>query len=258
MRTRPPIGSWAITSRTFGGRPRCPAPITYTSSGTFAPDFHCASPELARDWQAFVMAFKATNPEGRVLAPAMADADPLHRASAGEYASCMASPQTPQAHMAYCPGWLRCFKDTVIELPCGDTNCWDIIDALQFHAYAHDAQDVKDKVDSWARVWSDDLTGANGRKKKSLWLTEVARAGAVDSSDPDGKTCDFITDIVRYLKGHEHVSGWSWFSADDTSFWSFVIDGIEPTTPTRASDLIDGQGKLTTIGECYARACREE
>jgi len=186
----------------------------------------------------------------------MADADPGLVASAGEYQSCNGSPQTPDNFLPFCPGWLKCFKESAIKLSCGETNCWDVIDVLQFHAYAYTAQDVIDKIAAWETVWVEDVTGANGRSKKTLWLTEVAHAGAVDSSDPDGKTRAFMDDIIAYMRESPYVSGWSWFSQDRSTFASFTIGGVEPETATWASDLIDKDGKATVIGEHYAELCK--
>merc|ERR1719210_295401 len=33
------------------------------------------------------------------------------------------------------------FKESVMNLKCGSTNCWDIIEILQFHAYFYEAKD---------------------------------------------------------------------------------------------------------------------
>jgi len=237
-----------------------PPPIPggdYLASGSFAPTFQCGNQELAKNWQEIVMAYKATNPTGQILSPSMADADPGNVASTGEFASCNASPQTPEQHLPWCPGWLRCFRDSVIQLQCGETNCWDAIDVLQFHAYAYTAEEVIEKIKAWEREWAEDLQGANGRTKKSLWMTEFARAGAVDSRDPDGKTRAFMKDIVKYMRASRYVSGWSWFSQDHKTFASFPIRDVQPATATWSSDIIDAQGNATVIGEYYASLCRE-
>lgn len=236
-----------------------PPPIPggdYLASGTFAPNFNCGNPALAQNWQQIVMSYKATNPSGKILSPSIADAEPGNVASTGEYASCNASPQTPENHMPWCPGWLKCFKESVIQLQCGETNCWDAIDVLQFHAYAYTAEEVIDKIKAWEREWADDMEGVNGRTKKTLWLTEFARAGAVDSNDPDGKTRAFMKDVVQYMRRSPYVSGWSWFSQDHQSFASFPIKDVEPATATWTSDLIDLKGQKTVIGDYYANLCK--
>jgi len=230
----------------------------YLASGSFAPTFQCGNAELARNWQELVMAYKATNPKGEILSPSMADADPANRASTGESSSCNASPQTPENHMPWCPGWLKCFRDSVIQLQCGETNCWDVIDVLQFHAYAYTAEEVVDKIKAWEREWADDMEGVNGRTKKTLWLTEFARAGAVDSADPDGQTRAFMKGIVEYMRASPYVSGWSWFSQDHESFASFTIKDVAPATATWTSDIIDAEGKATVVGEYYSALCRGE
>jgi len=237
------------------GPPAVPG-ADYLASGSFAPTFHCGSEDLANNWQEYVMAYKATHPTGQVFSPSMADADPEHGASAGPFADCNQSPQTPGEHMPFCPGWLKCFKENVKQKSCGETDCWEVIDVLQFHAYAYTAEEVIQKIASWETVWAEDLSGASG-KKKSLWLTEVARAGAVDSADPDGKTRAFMQEIVEYMRGSPSVSGWSWFSQDSTSFASFEINGIQPETATWASELIDKDGQATEIGKFYAELCKQ-
>lgn len=227
----------------------------YLASGTFAPTFHCGSTKLALNWQELVMAYKMVNPAGLVLSPAMADAG--SSGSVGDYSRCDASPQLPSNHMDYCDGWLKCFKQQVIQLPCGNTNCWDLIDILQFHDYAYTAEDLILKVQTWESAWAEDLRGLAGRSKKTLWLTEFARAGAVDARDPDGRTREFIHKSVEYLKASPYVSGWSWFSQDTTTFKSFPIGGVPPAEPFWSSELIDRDGHITVIGEAYVRACTQ-
>eukprot|EP00420_Gonyaulax_spinifera_P015633 CAMPEP_0197905306 /NCGR_PEP_ID=MMETSP1439-20131203/60043_1 /TAXON_ID=66791 /ORGANISM="Gonyaulax spinifera, Strain CCMP409" /LENGTH=354 /DNA_ID=CAMNT_0043526577 /DNA_START=54 /DNA_END=1118 /DNA_ORIENTATION=- len=226
----------------------------YLASGTFPDTFHCGSPRLAVNWQELVMSFKRTNPDGIVVSPAMAD--PEGPASAGSFAGCNESPQTRENHMAWCAGWLKCFKESVIKLRCGETNCWDVIDVLQFHAYVYTAEDLIAKVRLWETNWAAELKGESGMKRKSLWLTEFARAGTTNSSDPDGLGRDFIERSVRYLKSSPYVSGWSWFSQDTTTFASFTIGNRQPASAFWASDLIDGQGSLTVLGKKYVSACR--
>mmetsp|Transcript_37986 Transcript_37986/g.121076 ORF Transcript_37986/g.121076 Transcript_37986/m.121076 type:complete len:370 (+) Transcript_37986:57-1166(+) len=229
----------------------------YLSSGTFAPTFQCGNDELAKDWQALVLAFKAKSPDGLVVSPAMADADPAGTASAGDYSQCNISPQTNENHLPYCGGWLKCFKESVSRFQCGEnTNCWEVIDVLQFHAYEYTSENLIKKVKTWETTWAEDLSGANGAKPKSLWLTEFARAGATDSSDPDGKTAAFMDQSIAYMKASSVVSGWSWFSQDTTTFASFTIGDLPPASPFWASDLINANGDATVIGEHYASLCK--
>ena len=84
---------------------------------------------------------------------------------------------------ARCSGWLQLFKVAALKLPCidfrgADTNCWDVIDAIQVHAYAKDAAEVKAKLREYYEVFEEDFEGTAGRKKKTLWLTEVAMGSA--------------------------------------------------------------------------------
>jgi len=226
----------------------------YLSSGSFAPTFQCGADAIARDWQNIVTIYKRTNPNGVVVSPAMAD--PSGSASSGAYEACNHAAQVPGNYMAYCPGWLKCFKENVKRLQCGDTNCWDVIDVIQFHAYVYTPEDLINAVMKWEDTWFEDLFGLNGNSKKSLWLTEFARAGAVDSTDPDGKTREFMSKAVKYLKASPHISGWSWFSQDVSTFASFVIGGVVPESSRWSSELINQQGRATVIGEHYESLCR--
>jgi len=228
----------------------------YLASGSFAPTFHCGSAELAENWRQIVMHYKAANPSGVIVSPAMAD--PEHgAASAGDYSRCNASPQTPADHMDWCAGWLRCFKESVIRLDCGGVNCWDAIDVLQFHAYVYTAEALVEKVQAWERVWAEDLQGLGQRTRKSLWLTEFSRAGTTDPADPDGAGRAFMEEAVAYLRSSPYVSGWSWFSQTNTTFASFPIGGREPETDFWASDLIDEAGRMTKLGERYSSLCAQ-
>jgi len=223
----------------------------FMSSGSFAPTFHCGSRDLALEWQAIVNAFKAANPRGILLSPSMAD--PSVFASAGsDVQECMKSPQTFKSHMKFCTGWMQCFKQSVMKLPCGSTNCWDAIDVLQFHAYEYDAEKLVQKVKRWEHTWQEDLNGFNGRRKKTLWLTEFAHAGTTDSEDPSGVARDFMKKTVGYLIESPHVSGWSWFSE---TFATFEIDEIPPATKFWNSELINSRGELTALGRTYAGLC---
>jgi len=235
----PPPGGW---------------PGDYLASGSFPETFQCGKPKLAENWQSFVMSYLATNPNGVVLSPSMADPEE-GAASAGNFSACDLSPQTDQSHMAWCPGWLKCFKESVMQLQCGETNCWDVITILQFHAYVYTAEDLIHKVQAWERVWHEDLKGINGRSKKTLWLTEFSRAGTTDPGDPDGKAREFMEQSLAYMRASEYVSGWSWFSQDNSTFASFTIGNKTADADFWASDLIDASGALTVIGHKYASLC---
>jgi hypothetical protein len=224
------------------------------SSGTFPDTFHCGSDRLAQDWQRVVRAFRRGNSSGLVLSPAIAD--PSKTGSIGDYSRCGRSPQMQDDHMDECLGWLRCFKASVSKLSCGETDCWDAIDIIQFHAYFYTAQDLIAKVKQWESAWADELNGRKGLRRKSLWLTEFAHAGTTDASDPDGEGRHFMERSVEYLKASPYVSGWSWFSQSSKTFHSFTIDGVVPAAKFWASELIDGSGALTALGEKYTELCR--
>ncbi|CAE8648109.1 unnamed protein product, partial [Polarella glacialis] len=49
-----------------------------------------------------------------------------------------------------------------------------VIDHIQIHAYARTAAEVKTKIEGYYDAFQEDFEGLNGRKKKTLWLTEVA------------------------------------------------------------------------------------
>eukprot|EP01048_Picozoa_sp_COSAG05_P001963 COSAG05_NODE_73_length_21807_cov_283.593698_2_plen_68_part_00 len=56
-------------------------------------------------------------------------------------ASCIGADPAKQH---FCQGWLQVFKNYTLTLPCTDfqgkrTNCWDVIDAIQIHAYVSPA-----------------------------------------------------------------------------------------------------------------------
>ena len=181
-------------------------------------------------------------------------ADPSAFASTGpDSQECNSSPQMPDNHMRFCTGWMQCFKDNVMKLSCGDQNCWDVISVLQFHAYEYAAANLIAKVQRWEQVWADDVDGANGRTRKTLWLTEFAHAGSTDSKDPTGEAREFMEQSISYLKTSPHVSGWSWFS--QASWDSFEIDNVVPATKFWSSDLISADGQITPLGQKYSELC---
>jgi len=225
------------------------------SAGSYPIDFQCSGSQLTKDWQELVTAYKNGNPDGTVISPSMADSTTTgFTASIGDYASCDASPQTNVSHIDQCLGWLEGFKAGVIKLQCGSTNCWDAIDVIQFHAYFYNSSEVIDKVKAWEEAWVEDLQGLNGRSKKSLQITEFAHAGTTSNDDPAASA--FMEESVAYFKSSPYVSGWSWFSETNSTFASFVINGVVPKAPFWASDLIDDSGSLTKLGETYKRICQ--
>ena len=124
----------------------------------------------------------------KVVSPSMAQG-----AYANNSRSCVGA--VPGPEFAYCPGWLSVFKNYTLQLDCVDfkgqhTNCWDIIDNIQIHAYARTAKEVLEKIEGYYDVFGEDFAGENGRTKKTLWLTEVAAGSS------DGK---FVTGFVEDL-----------------------------------------------------------
>eukprot|EP00662_Eupelagonemidae_sp_cell21_P004757 gene4757-14672_t len=128
-------------------------------------------------------------------------------------------------------GWMKQFKDYVIKLDCTDfagkqTNCWDVIDSIQIHNYrplsglrARNAQDTLGDIreapagcDRRRAFWCD-FEGTNGRKKKTLWLTEVAMGSNVESG---------LTNRTKY----SYVEKVSWFS--EWAWDAFNMSGYVP------------------------------
>lgn len=73
----------------------------------------------------------------------------------------------------HCNGWMKHFKNYTSALSCVNfngerSNCWDVIDSIQIHAYARTAQEVLDKIRAYYEVFKDDFDGVNGRTKKTL------------------------------------------------------------------------------------------
>ena len=71
---------------------------------------------------------------------------------------------------------------------------------IQIHAYARTAKEVLDKIEAYREVFAEDFEGRNGRKKKTLWLTEVA-AGSADGKFVRG----FVEDLLSPETG-AHLS----------------------------------------------------
>jgi len=236
------------------GPPQYPGGL-YLSAGSFTANFHCGDAGLAANWQTIVQEFLKAQPGGVVISPSLADV--LGTGSAGDNGDCNTAMQTDADHMDECAGWLKCFKESVIKLQCGATNCWDVISVIQFHGYYYDASVLIKKIKAWETSWTEDLEGQNGRSKKTLMLTEFARAGTTDSGDPDGLCRKFMEESVGYMKASPYFSGWSWFGQTNTTFHSFKIDGVKATTDYWASELTDAAGKLTAIGQKYASLCSD-
>merc|ERR1739848_192731 len=145
----------------------------------------------------------------------------------------MGDPSLP-GNSHFCPGWLKKFKSYTMKLSCKDlnglqTNCWDVMDSIQIHAYAHKAADVKSKIQAYYNLFKDDFEGLNGRKRKTLWLTEVAMG-----SNNGSAVASFVNDLMNPVDGLGNresglnggfgfVSHVSWFS--EFFFPSFNMSG---------------------------------
>ena len=121
-----------------------------------------------------------------------------------------------------------------LKLQCKDftgktTNCWDVIDVIQIHAYDRQAKNVHAKIAEYYKVFQDDFEGTNGRRAKTLWLTEVAM-GSSKVTDVTG----FVTDLMDpktgltnraagSAGGFGYVERVSWFS--EFNFPAFNVSG---------------------------------
>ena len=157
------------------------------------------------------------------------------------------------------------FKDLALKLSCTDmsgaaTNCWDAIDVLQIHAYAKTAQDVKDKIRKYYDVFRDDFEGTNGRKKKVLWLTEVAM-GSANGTEVAGFVRDLMNEedglanrAAAASNGFGFVERVSWFS--EFFFPAFNVSGV-PAAPMESwsSSLFNPFGDLSVVGQEFFSHC---
>ena len=74
-------------------------------------------------------------------------------------ASCIGVDPSGADNPKYCYGWLKAFKTATLALDCTDfegkaTNCWDVIDAIQIHAYARTAAEVGWTGLEYACAWN--------------------------------------------------------------------------------------------------------
>lgn len=138
--------------------------------------------------------------------------------------------------------------------------------ARKVHAYARHAADVTGKLADYYMVFKDDFDGANGRKPKTLWLTEVA-AG---SSDPDF-VAGFAEDLMAPetglgnrqpggAGGFGFVERVSWFS--EFNFGSFNLTaskngpGYTPRPNEQwVSSLFNPFGGLSPVGTKFFSHC---
>ncbi|CAE8641574.1 unnamed protein product [Polarella glacialis] len=161
-----------------------------------------------------------------------------------------------------CHGWLREFKRSALEMQCTNfngigVNCWDVIDHIQIHAYARTAAEVKKKVAGYYEEFKEDFEGLNGRKKKTLWLTEVSMG-----SNDVAEIVPFVQDLMNSEDGltnrekFGYVEKVSWFSS--FSFPSFKIGEYEPREhEVWSSSLFFPYGQLSGVGQTFFHFCKQ-
>lgn len=105
------------------------------------------------------------------------------------------------------------------------------VDAIGFHAYSCDLQNLK---------WAVDALKKFG---KPLWLTEFACAdnptaisGNGGGSKDSSWQCKYMQEVIPYLEGESSIARYAWFSIDSdyTGQANLVLDG-----------------RLTELGSCY-------
>ena len=192
----------------------------------------------------------------RIVSPSMANGA---KPAAG--VDCTKDPSVP-GNPIRCEGWMSMFKAAALKLPCTrfdgtQTNCWDVIDAIQIHAYAKDASDVLAKLDGYHAEFADDFGGTSGRSKKELWLTEVA-AGSGDG----GVIAPFAQKLMSAQGGladrakYGFVSRVSWFS--EWKFAAFEIKGSAPREfESWSSSLFDPFEGLSKVGDAFFANCAD-
>ena len=226
-----------------------------TSSG-WAPLFNPKS--AAKKWQDTVNNITTSQRPGtterRLISPAMANgAKPV----AG--IDCTLDPAVAP-NPKRCEGWLSVFKAATLQLGCtrfdgSQTNCWDVIDAIQIHAYAKSATDVLSKVDDYLSEFSDDFHGVAGRSAKTLWLTEVA-AGSCDVNEivPFVKTLMSPQGGLADRSKYGALTHVSWFS--EWFFPAFNISGSAARPyESWASSLFNPYGGLNDVGTAFFEHC---
>jgi len=119
---------------------------------------------------------------------------------------------------------------------------------------------VKDKIRSYYKEFQEDFEGANGRTKKTLWLTEVAMG-----SNNGTAITRFVEDLMNSKDGltnrnsaaeggFGYVERVSWFS--EFNFASFSVSNSTPAPfETWSSSLFDPFGSLSQVGEAYFQHC---
>lgn len=215
-------------------------------------------PRAARYWQWLINNMTQLHAPSngnwpKIVSPSMAqDAPP------GEV-SCMGVDPEQPGSIKFCHGWLKVFKEHTTQLQCtkfdgSTTNCWDIIDVIQIHAYARTAQDVKDKVQGYYNEFQEDFDGSRGQKK-TLWITELAAA----SNDPNFIDT-FVAEIFDGNNGfmnrrtYFYLEKVSWFS--EFVFPSFAVGGYVPKPHEKwVSTLFDAYSSLSPVGKTLFNMC---
>mmetsp|Transcript_52334 Transcript_52334/g.162404 ORF Transcript_52334/g.162404 Transcript_52334/m.162404 type:complete len:383 (-) Transcript_52334:105-1253(-) len=231
-----------------------------TSSG-WAPLFDPSAgssrePHAATFWQRIVQdmaAFPGAGPT-KIVSPSMAG-----NARGGH--SCLGVDPARPGSITICHGWLAEFKKHTLRMPCRDfsgtaTNCWDVIDSIQIHAYARSAEEVKTKIREYYEVFQEDFEGLHGRKKKTLWLTEVAMGSS--------NVTEILPFVEALMNPHDgltnravfsYVEKVSWFSS--YGFSSFSLPTYQPREfEVWSSSLFAPFGSLTPVGEKFFALCK--
>eukprot|EP01065_Artemidia_motanka_P043638 TRINITY_DN6082_c0_g1_i1.p2 TRINITY_DN6082_c0_g1~~TRINITY_DN6082_c0_g1_i1.p2 ORF type:complete len:351 (+),score=91.50 TRINITY_DN6082_c0_g1_i1:51-1103(+) len=224
-----------------------------TSSG-WQPLFDPSS--AAGHWQDSIKDLTSKQPRKarKVVSPSMA----MGAVSDGH--TCVGVDPSKPGAIKHCNGWLAVFKNYTLSKDCVDfsgqsVNCWDVIDAIQIHAYALSPQEVLDKIHSYYTTFQEDFEGANGRKKKTLWLTEVAMGS---NHVPDIEK--FVTGLMSPATGlhnrtaYGYVEKVSWFSS--WSFQAFNMSGKVPrTNEVWSSGLFYPFGDISPVGKAFFENC---
>ena len=228
-----------------------------TSSG-WLPLFDPAN--AATLWKDTVNNLTSTQRSGttlrRIVSPSMANGA---KPAAG--VDCTLDPAA-SGNTKRCEGWLSMFKVATLKLQCSkfdgtQTNCWDVIDAIQVHAYAKSASDVLTKIDDYLDVFPDDFAGTSGRSQKTLWLTEVAAA-----SNDGAEVAAFASALMASSGGladrtkYASVSHVSWFS--EYFFPGFNVTGhVAKPAESWSSSLFNPFGGLTDVGSAFFAGCEK-
>ncbi|CAK9006159.1 unnamed protein product [Durusdinium trenchii] len=226
-----------------------------TSAG-FAALFDPA--KAAKEWQKLVNLLAEVPrepgaPLTRLAAPSMAqNAEPVD--------DCTHDPALPEARK-YCRGWLQSFKAIALTLSCKtlsgrQTNCWDVIDALPIHGYARSAEEIKQKLQQYHRVFQEDFEGTQGRSMKKLWLTEVTMG-----SNEASELVSFVDGLMNAHDGLQnrelfsYVERISWFS--EWSMGAFKLSSYVPHMDEAwSSSLFEPTtGHFTPHGQSFIRHC---